>query len=224
MKTIEEIKGTQIFPKLIIIKIIKELILNEQRLKYLYTQCLTELASIGIDMNNKELIGNIDMQLTTRANKRYGCCKQENPDKRYKVVIKRGRHRIIKYEKFNDHHIEISNWIMQLNEDVIKNTILHELIHCIPFCNNHGKQFKNYANYINEKLGYHITTKGNIEEDYQASRLEYKADKDYRYKITCQDCGQTIYRKRFNANLIKRYRCGKCKGKLKLVEMKEKSN
>lgn len=193
-----------------------------EKLEYLYTQCLTELVSIGLDMNNKELIGNIDIQLTTRASKRYGCCKQENPDKRYKVVSKRGSHKIIKYEKFKDHHIEISNWIMQLNEDIIKNTILHELIHCIPFCNNHGKEFKKYANYINQKLGYHITTKGNIKEDYEASRLEYKVDNDYKYKIICQDCGQTIYRKRFNPNLLKRYRCGKCKGKLNLIEIKAK--
>lgn len=192
-----------------------------EKLNYLYAQCITELSSIGIDMNNQEIIGNIDIKLTTRASKRYGCCKQENPDKKYKIVTKRGKHKIIKYEKFQNHHIEISNWVMQLNEDIIKNTILHELIHCIPFCNNHGTEFKKYANYINQKLGYHITTKGNIQEDYQLSHLEYEEENCYKYKIACQNCGQVIYRKRFNPNLIKKYRCGKCKGKLKLIEIKE---
>ncbi len=191
-----------------------------EKLTHLYNQCLTELASIGIDINNKEIIGTIDIKLAKRASKRYGCCKQENPDEKYKIIQKRGYHKIIKYEKFQSHHIEISNWVMKLNNDIIKNTIMHELIHCIPFCNNHGKEFKKYAKYINQKLGYHITTKGNIEEDYKASQLEYVEQNDYKYKIQCQNCGQVIYRKRLNPSLIKRYRCGKCKGKLKLIEEK----
>lgn len=197
--------------------------MEEQRLEILYQQCLEQLQSIGIDMQNEDIVGKIDIKLTTRASKRYGCCKQENPDKRYKTVAKKGYHKIIKYEKYQNHHIEISSWVMKLNDDIIKNTIMHELIHCIPFCNNHGKEFKKYANYINQKLGYHITTKGNIQEDYKVSKLEYKEDVNYKYKIECQSCGQIIYRKRFNSNLIKRYRCGKCKGKLKLVEVKEKA-
>lgn len=191
-----------------------------EKLTHLYNQCLTELASIGIDINNKEIIGTIDIKLAKRASKRYGCCKQENPDEKYKIIQKRGYHKIIKYEKFQSHHIEISNWVMKLNNDIIKNTIMHELIHCIPFCNNHGKEFKKYAKYINQKLDYHITTKGNIEEDYKASQLEYVEVNDYKYKIQCQNCGQVIYRKRLNPSLIKRYRCGKCKGKLKLIEEK----
>ena len=29
---------------------------------------------------------------------------------------------------------------------------MHELIHCMPYCNNHGKEFKKYANIINEMM------------------------------------------------------------------------
>ena len=29
----------------------------------------------------------------------------------------------------------------------IKNTIMHEIIHCFPYCNNHGSEFKKYAKY-----------------------------------------------------------------------------
>ncbi len=46
---------------------------------------------------------------------------------------------------------------MQLDKNIIKNTIMHELIHCMPYCNNHGAEFKKYARYINEKLGYNIS-------------------------------------------------------------------
>lgn len=44
---------------------------------------------------------------------------------------------------------------------------MHELIHCIPFCNDHGIEFKKYANYINEKLGYNISRVGNKKVDYK---------------------------------------------------------
>ena len=37
------------------------------------------------------------------------------------------------------------------------------------------------------------------------------------YKIKCKDCGQIYYRKRLNKNFTKKYRCGKCKGKLELI-------
>lgn len=199
----------------------EELQKQEQKLNDLYTQCLEELKSIGLNMQYKELMGNIDIKISKRNNKRYGCCKQENPDKKYSIKQKRGKYIITKYEKFQTHHIEISKWVMQLNDEIIKNTIMHELIHCIPFCNNHGEEFKKYASYINKKLGYNVTTKGNVKEDYENSNLEYTEANNYKYKIVCQKCGQIIYRKRYNPNLIKKYRCGKCKGKLKLVEVKE---
>lgn len=194
--------------------------MQQLKLNQLYNQCIKELQEIGINIQDKEKIGTIEIKISTRSTKRYGCCKQENPDKNYKIVQKRGHRKIIKYEKFQNHYIEISSWVMQLDESIIKNTIMHELIHCIPFCNNHGKEFKKHAQYINQKLGYQITTKGNKEQDYQASGIEYVGTNHYKYKIICQNCNQVIYRKRFNANLIKKYRCGKCNGKLKLVEIK----
>lgn len=187
------------------------------KLNNLYTQVLQELASIGIDMKNKDVVGDIDIKISTRSTKRYGCCKQENPDKQYKIVKKIGRRKIVQYEKFKNHHIEISKWVLALNDEIIKNTIIHELIHCIPFCNNHGEKFKKYANYINEKLGYNIKAKGNKKEDYEKSNLVYEEDVSYKYIIICESCGQTIYRKRLNTKLLKRYRCGKCGGKLKLA-------
>ena len=189
----------------------------DQKLNNLYTQVLQQLASIGINMKNKDVVGDIDIKISTRSTKRYGCCKQENPDKQYKIIKKIGRRKIVKYEKFKTHHIEISKWVLDLNDEIIKNTIIHELIHCIPFCNNHGEEFKKYANYINEKLGYNIKARGNKKEDYEKSNLVYEEDVSYKYKIICEGCGQTIYRKRLNDKLLKRYRCGKCGGKLKLA-------
>ncbi len=190
----------------------------EEKLNQLYQECLNELKLIGINLENNKEIGKIDIALANRKTKRYGCCKQEEPDKKYKIVERRGYKKFIKYEKYQMHHIEISKWVMQLDDSIIKNTIFHELIHCIPYCNNHGEQFKKYANYINQKLGYNIKRVGDPKEDYEKSNLPFQEEnKTYKYKIQCQKCGQEIYRQRFNAKLIKKYRCGKCGGTLELL-------
>ena len=185
----------------------------EEKLKYLYNECRTELNSIGINLDEKN-IGKINISLTNRNTKRYGCCRQENPDKTTKYYEKIGYKKFVRYYKFNTHNIEISKWVMDLNESIIKNTIMHEIIHCFPGCNNHGDDFKKYANYINEKLGYEISRVGNKREDYEKSNLNYIENQSYKYKIKCEQCGQIFYRNRCAKNLSKKYRCGKCKRKI----------
>lgn len=182
----------------------------EEKLFKLYNESILELKSIGIDMLDKEKIGIIDINFSRRNTKRYGCCKQENPDKKTAYRINRK----INYRKFNNHHIEISRWLMDLNDDIIKNTIIHELIHCIPDCNNHGKMFKEYARLINEKLGYDIKRLGNKKEDYIKSNIIDKYDEKvkFNYKIECKNCGQTYYRQRIARNFMKKYLCGICRG------------
>lgn len=191
----------------------------ERKLQKLYEECIGELKTIGIDINNKKCIGKIDITLSKRNAKRYGCCRQEKPDQDYKIVQKRGYKKIVRYEKFKEHHIEISKWLMELNDKIIKNTIIHELIHCIPFCNNHGEEFKKYAKYINQNLGYDIKRVGNPKEDYTKSNIQYQEKTvKYKYKMKCENCGQEILRQRFNIRKIKQYRCGKCGGRLQLLE------
>ena len=191
----------------------------DKKLEELYTQCLSELKIIGIDLNSKE-IGSIDIKLSNRSKKRYGCCKQEEPDKNYLIKKKIGRRTIIECNRFKKHHIEISSWVMELDEKIIKNTIIHELIHCIPYCNNHGNEFKKYANYINEKLGYNISRLGDKKQDFILSNKEYNEKEiRYNYEIICQKCGQKVYRQRVNKNFTRKYRCGKCGGKFKVTQI-----
>ena len=194
----------------------------ENKLQNLFSQCVEELKSIGIDINNNKLIGEINISLAKRNAKRYGCCRHEDPDEKYKVITKKGYKRYITYERFNKNYIEISKWVMELNDDIIKNTIMHEIIHCFPYCNNHGKEFKKYAGYINTHLGYSVSRLGNKEEDYKKSNLEYdipQTTPNYKYKIECQKCGKYFFRQRYNKNLTRHYRCGICGGKLKAVKV-----
>ena len=192
--------------------------MNEKLLK-LYNECIIELKSIGIDILDENNIGKIYIQISSRTLKRYGCCKQENPEKKYKTVKKYRNRRVITYQKFKIHHIYISKWVLELDDKIIKNTIIHELIHCIPYCNDHGENFKNYAKCINEKFGYNISRLGNKEEDYKKSNIEYKEKDSYNYIITCEECGQKIYRKRLNKNFVKKYKCGICKSKFKVEKI-----
>ena len=188
----------------------------QEELERLFNECIIELQSIGLDLNPKN-VGVISISLSKRNNKRYGCCKQEEPDKNYKVVKKIGRRKYIRYEKFNKHSIEISKWVLSLNEQIIKNTIMHEIIHCFPFCNNHGKQFKAYANFINKKLGYDISRVGNKEMDYEKSNIEYVAPK-HKYIIKCEKCEKQFFRDRISKDFFRKYRCV-CGGKLKMLMM-----
>lgn len=186
----------------------------QEKLEQLYNECVNELTSIGLDLSPNN-IGKVEICFSKRNNKRYGCCKQEEPDSKYKITQKVGRRIVVKYEKFNKHTIEISKWVMDLNDSIIKNTIMHELIHCFPFCNNHGKEFKMYAKYINEKLGYDISRLGNKKADYEKSNIDYEKKK-YKYVIKCTECGKLIYRNRLDRNFFRKYRC-KCGGKLILI-------
>lgn len=188
----------------------------EEKLNKLFNECMEELKSINLDFD-EEKIGKIDISFTKRKTKRYGCCKQEEPDK----TTAYRKNRTIYYKQYHKHHIEISKWLMDLNDDIIKNTIMHELIHCLPNCNNHGKYFKYYAQIINKQLGYNISRLGNKQEDYRKSNLEFKFDKpSYKYKVICEKCGLIYYRQRLVKNFIKKYRCGKCSGGLQIVSCK----
>ena len=191
-----------------------------EKLKNLYNECCRELESIGIDLTNP-LLGNIDIKIAKRVTKRYGCCKSENPVKTSMKKIKKGRKIFIKYDLFENHHIEISKWVMDLDDKIIKNTIIHEIIHCFPGCNDHGENFKKYAKLINQNLGYNITRLGNKAEDYKESNLDYKEyANQYNYRITCKKCGIISYRQRIAKYFKLKYRCAKCGGMLEVEKLK----
>ena len=189
---------------------------KEELLQRLYKECIEELNRVGINFEGKE----INIILSKRNNKRYGCCKPGVPDENYKRIIRKGFRYIVKFENYKKYTIEISRWVLDLNENIIKNTIIHELIHCLPHCNNHGEYFKKYANLINIKLEYNISRMGNKKEDFKDSNLEYKEKEEYKYKIQCEKCKKIFYRKRLQKNFVKKFRRSMCLGKLKILESK----
>ena len=191
----------------------------EQKLYRLFSECVNELNKIGIDILNEKQYGEIDISIAKRNNKRYGCCKQEDPDKGYRIVTKIGRRKIVKYERFNKHHIEVSKWVLDLEDNIIKNTIMHELIHCIPYCNNHGTEFKKYANMINKNYNYNVSRVGDRKKDYENSNIQFEETKKYNYKIICKGCNQEFYRQRLDRNFTRKFRCAKCGSRFEIIAL-----
>ena len=171
---------------------------KQERINKLYKECIAELNSININVEKNRII---EIKINTRSKKRYGCCKKISKEK---------------------YLLEVSEWVMDLNEDIIKNTIMHEIIHCLPRCNNHGENFKKYAELINEKLGYNVKRTGNKQKDFIKSNLEYiEKPVKYKYQIVCDNCNQRFLRQRIVKIFTRKYRCGKCGGKFKIINLSE---
>lgn len=117
--------------------------------------------------------------------------------------------------------IEISEYVLQMSERAMMNTILHELLHTCPDCMNHGPTWRAYAAVAKTDWGYNIRRIiGDKEKkDLEMLREGFKR-KDYQYIITCPSCG-TVWKRRINSTFVQRaelYTCSRCKVHLKRIQ------
>ena len=170
-------------------------------LKEIKLNKLEELASdyeiILREELNIPIATNITYSINTRAKKRYGMCSLE--DKYYTV-----------------YHIEISSFLLDNeideNNDALINTLIHELLHTVEGCMNHGNKWQYYASIVKDKLGYDIKRTSNRSEYGLES---YVPKENIKYIFKCENCGQIIRRRR-KSNFTKYYNlytCGVCNGK-----------
>ena len=114
--------------------------------------------------------------------------------------------------------INISDALLKddIDEQVALNTIMHELLHTVNGCFKHTGKWKIYAEYINNKL-----------PDYNIKRIATQSEMEliikpkqpvYKYILRCTNCGAEIKRQKLSKVVVnyKRYRCGKCGGKLEM--------
>ena len=104
-------------------------------------------------------------------------------------------------------------WITDLGlHGDIKSTIVHELIHTVEGCFNHGKEFQSLANWLSRVYDIELGTRASKKE--MALSEEYRIAKA-KYIIRCKKCGQTILRERATClvKLPMAYSCG-CGGEL----------
>jgi len=116
--------------------------------------------------------------------------------------------------------IAINEWLLdeEIPDIILKNTIMHELIHTINHCGNHGNEFQKYAKIVSSNLGYRIQTYVSKEESKIVS--ERHKPKDYSYFVYCPNCGLEYgYRiKSYAWKHPEKCYCGKCGGTIKRRE------
>ena len=107
-------------------------------------------------------------------------------------------------------YIGINKKLIEDNFEIEK-TMVHELIHTIPGCNNHGPNFKRYAGLINRHYPeYNVSTYYTSDSDETENIADTKKPK---YVVTCENCGAKtyFYRKCKTLDIISRCTCKKCK-------------
>ena len=97
------------------------------------------------------------------------------------------------------------------SKEEFEEVIMHECIHTVKGCFNHGKTFHHIASLVNYKYGYNIKTKCSIDENKEYSaRVKELKEKKYSttYRITCCGCNKTfdLYRKNKFINSLLRIR------------------
>lgn len=139
--------------------------------------------------------GNIDPEIiiNSRAKKRLGLCR--------KVLGK------------YDYQIEINSLLLELNEEKAMNTMVHEILHTVKGCMNHGSTWARHANTMSIKYGYDISRTSSYE------KLGIEAP-EAKFTVKCKGCGIETHRNR-KSKLITHtslYRCGYCNGQLSLIK------
>lgn len=110
--------------------------------------------------------GNItNVSVNTRAKKRWGQCKRVGGT--FEISI-------------NSCLLDETNPI-----EALENTILHELLHTVYGCFNHGEMWQLMANKVNKAYGYNIKRCSTANEKGVSDEYVQNA---YHYFITCNKC------------------------------------
>lgn len=110
--------------------------------------------------------------------------------------------------------IALSKYYLDNPPEDLKSTLVHEVLHTVDDCFNHGPKWKSLVAKMNRIYGYNIQrTTADIMQNETVQAIKRQ------YIITCVKCNQTIYRQR-KSKLVtntNNFRCGRCGGHLKLA-------
>lgn len=124
--------------------------------------CIAELHNVEIYPNYIA-----SWKVNTRAASRWGLCSYRPRDKRYSI--------------------QIASVLLEDNapENALKETILHELIHAVDGCLDHGEKWTRLVMKVNRAYGYNIQACDSYEEK---GFTENPFASHYKYTIKCQEC------------------------------------
>lgn len=101
-----------------------------------------------------------------------------------------------------------------VNSVAIKDTMIHEILHTIPKCMNHGAEWKKYASIVNSHYPQY-----NIKRTTSCEEKGIEKTEKYKYVLKCKECGHTYFYTR-QTKAVKNYEkfhCGYCEGHLELI-------
>lgn len=167
----------------------------QNRLEQLKNEAMSELMGIGVPI----LPSNIHFAINKRYTRKLANC-QELPEGPYLI--------------------QVSSVVLKGDDHFAKNIIIHELLHTLPGCLNHGPEWKRWAEKVNRELGYDIQRIVPIDKIIAAVEGDPRAV-GFKYKIECQGCGGTHYRSRATVFVThpERYYCSGCGGRYKVSKL-----
>ena len=85
-------------------------------------------------------------------------------------------------------------------EEALINTLVHELLHCVDGCMNHGEKWKELAEVVNDCYGLKISRCSSTseqfanDEEYCKKVAQIKQNKKKTYTCICKECGKAFVR------------------------------
>lgn len=113
--------------------------------------------------------------------------------------------------------IEIAGLLENSTDMLVRQVVMHELLHTCRGCLNHGEKWKLYADIVNRKYGY------NIARVYKDDCSEKLPERKYKYVITCSQCGNKGYRLKKSkvTEHPEKYKCSGCGGRITVTPIEE---
>ena len=161
-----------------------------KNLQLLANQCMHQLDAIRIPYKKPS-----NFEVNSRAKHRWGQCRHEENGR---IVISVSERLL---------HSDVSDVSAM-------DTIIHELLHTVPGCSNHGAKWKHYAEVVNSAYPqYHIKRTATFED-----KGVVPDPVSYKYKIFCIKCGASSYYARCTkaVRFPSLYKCSRCGGELKV--------
>lgn len=163
-------------------------IYENENLKKLMLECIKEIHEktdyVRFDLNRIAIIHSAD----TKGKILGKCHRLSYNSKRFEIIIYRHKNRTIKG---------------------IKETIIHELIHTLDDCFNHGRNFKYVCDVVLRKVGYDCFSchQDNVTNDYKLANFNY-----FNYCPKCKQitaCGNRKTKRFYSDNFF--HTACKCK-------------
>ena len=122
--------------------------------------------------------------------------------------------------------IQLSALLLEDNvpDNYVLETLVHEVLHAVYGCHGHTGDWRRFANIINKEYNYlNITARASMQE-LEANGVpteQLTRQKDYKYAVMCNGCGQTIRRTKLSKIITnpENYRCGNCGGTFHKVDL-----